>query len=161
MPWQLVPFGEQGLHCSGGRDRGANDRDNMSVFHQQTDLERAEVVMLGLYLGGALALGARLGRCLCPRGWIGEVLLYLGLVAWQSATAHSWLCVFPSSAWLSLAGRESETLPPASKIPLRLALWNRKEGETPVKQRERLSALVCVSVSPLNALRGQSWVAFA
>lgn len=59
MPWQLVPFGEQGLHCSGGRDRGANDRDNMSVFHQQTDLERAEVVMLGPRLcqvSGALSL---------------------------------------------------------------------------------------------------------
>lgn len=70
------------------------------------------------------------------------------------------LCL-PGSAWLALAGRESEMLPPASKIPLRLALWNRKEEETPVKQRVRLSALVCVSVSPLKALRGQSWVAFA
>lgn len=46
MPWQLVPFGEQGLHCSGGHDRGANDRDNMSVFHKQTNLERTEVVIL-------------------------------------------------------------------------------------------------------------------
>lgn len=46
MPWQLVPFGEQGLHCSGGHDRGANDRDNMSVFHKQTNLERTEVVRL-------------------------------------------------------------------------------------------------------------------
>lgn len=59
MPWQLVPFGEEGLPCSGGCNRGANDRDNMSVFYKQTNMERAEVVMLGPRLcqvSGALSL---------------------------------------------------------------------------------------------------------
>lgn len=106
------------------------------------------------------------GRCLCPHGWIREVPLYPRLVAWQSSTAHWCLCASPAPAWLTLAGRESETLLPANKTLLQIkpcSIWHfeteRKE-KTPVKQRVRLSALVCVSVNPLQALRGQSWVAF-
>lgn len=115
--------------------------------------------------------GAVFGRCSGSWGQAGEMPLPPRLDRGSAfvpgagglAISHCSLVALclPSSAWLALAGRESEKLPPASKIPLCLALWNRKEGETPVKQRVRLSALVCVSVSPLNALRGQSWVAFA
>lgn len=55
---QLVPSGEHGLCFPAGRDGGANDRDNMSVSHKQSNLVRAEVITLGAQLyevSGALS----------------------------------------------------------------------------------------------------------
>ena len=50
MWWQLVPFGEYGLHSPAGCDGEANDRDKVSVLHKQSNLVRAEVIMLGPWL---------------------------------------------------------------------------------------------------------------